>query len=147
MKSIIEAIATTDERDFMLNFLDQLREKSYSLNFDVKSALKDVPQEGSQVVTEIFEAAYSQGRDAWMKEIDKAQDDIRNMQMATLTIAIEPTLELAWKIKRWFRSELGREVMIDFKTDKSLIGGAVLESSGYRTEHSFRQYFETRNKN
>lgn len=144
MKSIIEAIATTNERDFLLDFLDQLREKSYNLSFDVKSVLKDVPQHSFSVVSEIFESAIAQGRDAWMREIDRAQEDIRNMQMVTITIPIEPNLEFAWKIKLWFREMLKREVMIDFRVDKSIIGGAVIESNGYRTEHSFRQYFESK---
>lgn len=147
MRSIVEAIATPDERDNMLDFLDQLRERSFNLDFDVKSVLKEVPQRAFPILIEIFENALKQGRDMWMKEIDRAQEEIRTMQIVTMTTPIEPSLDLAWKVKEWFRREVGREVMIDFRVDKSLIGGAVIESSGYRTEFSFRQYFESRKKN
>lgn len=144
MKSIVEAVATINEREFMINFLDQLSEKMYSSSFDVKSAMDDVPQRALGIVSEIFTSAFSKGRETLVREIEKARDDLENLPIVTLTTTIEPTEDFVWKIKNWFLENNGQNVLVDFKIDKSLIGGAIIESGGYRTEYSFRKYFAQR---
>lgn len=146
MRKIIEAVATTNERSNLMDFLDQLRDKSYSLDFDVKSYLANAPRSAYLVVSEIFEFAFSQGRDSFLQTIETAQKDLNDSPVVTLTVAIEPSDRLAWNIKQWFKNELGRDVLIHFEMDKSLIGGAIIESNGHISEFSFKQYFE-RKKN
>jgi len=144
MRKIIEAVATTNERSNLMDFLDQLRDKSYSLDFDVKNYLSNSPKSAYLVVSEIFEPAFSQGRDHFLKTLENAQKELNETPVVTLTIAIEPTDRLAWNIKEWFKNELGRDVLIHFEMDQSLIGGAIIESDGHRSEYSFRQYFDRR---
>lgn len=80
-------------------------------------------------------------------EIEKAQEELKSLPIVNLTIAIEPTEETGWMVKNWFKEEMGKDILVDFETDKTLIGGAIVESSGKRTELSFRQYFEKKAKN
>lgn len=66
MKSIVEAVATLNERRLMMDFLDQLRDKSFTPDFDVKTFLGNVSQKQYVIISEIFEAAYMRGKDAFM---------------------------------------------------------------------------------
>ena len=61
---------------------------------------------------------------------------IANIPVLTLTVAFNPTYENTQNIAAEIKERVGREVIISFKTNPAIIGGAVLEYNGKYKSHT-----------
>jgi F0F1-type ATP synthase delta subunit len=141
--AVKDLINTENERNLLLNFLDQLREKIYNLNIDVKSFIdENVSQEMANSMFELFgNDVQTRNVESISVKIDSLKDEISQIPSVFLTIPFEAQEQLVKRISEWFIHETDEKVILEFKKDESLIGGAVVEWNGRVTEWSIRKWF------
>ncbi|HVZ11499.1 MAG TPA: F0F1 ATP synthase subunit delta [Patescibacteria group bacterium] len=73
---------------------------------------------------------------------NKIIDMLPNIPVLSLTIAFEPTDKTLENVSEWFLLNLKRQVLLDFKIDKNILGGAIIFSKGKYLDYSIRSRFD-----
>lgn len=74
--------------------------------------------------------------------VEQIQERIATMPLLTLTIAFEPTERTLRAIAEWFLVNTNKQVLLDVRLDKNIIGGAVVSVNGKFFDFSVRPQFE-----
>lgn len=74
--------------------------------------------------------------------LEKIQEKIASMQVISLILAFEPRESTLKALSQWFLLNMNRQVLLDIKVDKTLIGGAAILSNGKYLDYSIRPDFE-----
>jgi len=74
--------------------------------------------------------------------INKLRDELQQIRRLTITMSIQPTLALIKEINRWIILNLKQVVVLDFVTDQTLIGGAIVEFNGVYKDYSVKHLME-----
>ena len=119
-------VRTKIEANMLLSELDLLRRSLFKIGEgDFNSTLeKNVRAKVANAITQI---ANDVNREQILKILS---EKIKSLNYLSLTIAFEPNLETEGRIITWIRQNLGEGIAIDIKTDKSTLGGAVIEYKG-----------------
>ena len=67
------------------------------------------------------------------------QDAIKNIPVLHLTISFSPTLQLINQLSDWLLLNMPHHVILDFTTDRTLIGGAKVGFQGKYVDHSLKK--------
>lgn len=69
------------------------------------------------------------------------------MQVVSLTLAINPTLDFLIKLQDWFSDNLGQKVILDLSVDTQIIGGAKIICREHFRDFSLAESIEKVAKN
>lgn len=77
------------------------------------------------------------------------RDAVSNQEKIEITLAIEPTKEIAEAVSSWLYQNVSKSLVIDFSYDPGIIGGAVIDYRGKHLDKSFKpkidEYFGASN--
>ncbi len=73
---------------------------------------------------------------------EKIQEKINLMQVISMVLAFEPREQTLQNLSRWFLLNANKQVLLDIKVDRSLIGGAAILSNGKYLDFSIKPIFE-----
>ncbi len=114
------ALYTTQEQGFEQVLQDKVR-------FEVAEIVRPLLMEQSgnqhQVLEEILQAAREQKR-------------------LSLTIAFRPSSSFVTTLVSWVRSHLGQGIVVDFRYEPAVVGGAVIEFNGHYGDFSLKKKFQ-----
>lgn len=81
-----------------------------------------------------------------LEEVDRflstLRDTIQTIPRMTLTLSVDPTLDLIRDINEWITLNLQAVIILDFVVDQSIIGGAKVAYNGKIVDHSLRKRVE-----
>jgi len=76
------------------------------------------------------------------KFFSQAEKELEEMEAIVIYVALEPSDILISEIGKKARTLFGEGTLLEFKTDRSLIGGAALAWKGQYKDYSLRARFE-----
>ncbi len=76
------------------------------------------------------------------KFVTRVQETISSMEVASLTLAIEPNDELLKAISDWFFLNLKKQVLLEILVDSNLIAGAIVSYNGKLLDSSIKSVFD-----
>lgn len=127
-------IRTEEERNFALKELDLIQESLFKKN--AKKALAGILR--AKTFHNIQKLTDKKDVETIQEELSLVQKQIKDAESIDLTIAIEPTEEMVQTIYQWIKSNLNRKLIINFKIDPSVLGGAVVSYQGKYIDRSLR---------
>jgi F0F1-type ATP synthase delta subunit len=69
-------------------------------------------------------------------------DDIDNLSVIYLSLAIEPGESILKAISLWFVINTGKQILIDYKIERDLIAGAAINYQGKFKDYSIKPVFD-----
>lgn len=147
MNEVIKNISTMDEKIRLLIFLDELSKKIFDPELDIYAFIdSNLGGLTGESLKTFLSSNINTGRvEMVLKQIKELRENLDRLPKITLTAAQIPSENQMQNVKNEF-ADIDIPVIIEFKEDKDLVGGAVLEGNGYIFEHSFRDYFEKRRR-
>lgn len=78
------------------------------------------------------------------REIDELTDKLRTCKNIQMTIAFQPNEETITYFSDWVKNNVNKELLIDLRFDKSIVGGAVVIAGGAYKDYSVRKNLSNR---
>lgn len=75
--------------------------------------------------------------------VEGLQEKVRIYQIIELTLCFEPTRKTMGKIGEWVFSNVGEKVLVDYKFNPYLLGGAIIVSKGEYRNLSLNKMIDT----
>lgn len=146
MKEIIEAITTKEERDDLVNFLDQFDRLVFDARIDARRYISDLaPMKFRQLLEAYF---YSEGGsidpESLFQKGKSLRREVPELEKIVLYSPIALSEQFITSISEWYRTTAGKPVVIEVIQEEELVGGARVELNGYIVEYSLRDYFNKR---
>lgn len=145
MNTVIESIMTVNERDLLLNFLDQFDRIIFDSKIDMKSFVSQLQDAGTRdsLLSYFGEDLDNKNSEALFTKSKDLKEALRILKEVVI-VGTLPTDKAVGPVSVQLKSLTDIPVIIQYSTDESLVGGATVESRGFLVEHSFRNYFEKR---
>ncbi len=144
MKRIKDIISTTFERDYVLQFLDQFDQIIFNASINPKNFIfENLPAPMVEFIAS-FLTQNGKSPEALLDQSKNLRKEIAGLPVIVLTVPFVVDQQITTAVIAKAREITGTPVLIEFKVDKTLIGGAVVEGDGRVGEYSFRRYFEKR---
>jgi F0F1-type ATP synthase delta subunit len=127
-----------------------ITDEVYKTDFNLEQALtKSLGiQKKEKFITLLRDNDINAGaKSALLDFFGKVQAKIAAMQVATLTLALEPPEEMLQSLSEWFLLNINKQVLFDIKVDPALIAGATLTYNGKYKDYSIGQVVEKIIKN
>jgi len=139
---ILDIIKTRQDRDLLVSELDILLSSVYQKK---ESEFKKYLQVylRSQSARAILASLDAEGIDtasfvALKTHLEKLQEEIAELPVLKLTVAIEPTIELTREICQSARKRIDSRLLLDLEVDQTIIGGAVMSFQGLFRDFSLK---------
>lgn len=71
--------------------------------------------------------------------LSRVRDDIQTIPHLSLTISMEPTMELIVAINQWIIINLRKAIILDFVVDPKIVGGATIAYQGKIIDHTLKK--------
>ena len=121
MDEILQLVRTTDDRDQMIDDIDEF-EKAQFLGGNRKDGLyKKINSENLKILRQ-----YADDPEA----LKKLRNDLLDLEIVRVTISYEPSVSTVDMVSSWARENLKRDVLVSFDIDKNIEGGAVISFRG-----------------
>lgn len=145
MNTVTETITTQIERELLVSFLERFNRSIYVASTNIRELVLQIPNPilAKSLLTYFGEDIEYKDKDELLIKSNELKKHLLQIRQVELVIPHAPTDDLVVFLKKWLR-DTGIAALVHFKTDEKMIGGAVVESKGFVTEYSFRQYFEKR---
>lgn len=118
---------------------DSMFEKHTSLAVQIDSILTAEEKENFQKLLAekgiILEKSANFG-----KFLTETAGEIKKLPVVTLTLSFNPTVEFLNSVADWFR-ENQKNILVDFKVERDLIGGMIVECQGSYRDFSLRKKY------
>lgn len=146
MDAVIEKVMRLDERDILLNFLEQLEQNLYDLKINVKTFIeKEAPFHAQEALIEYLgNVVETRDAETLSQKIESLCTVLKALPIVTLTVAFDPTDELVLHLSKVAKEEFSTHVLWDFIKDITITGGAVVEGNGRIEDYTIKKYFEDR---
>lgn len=74
--------------------------------------------------------------------LNELSERLKKLKVLELTLAFEPTQEEIFNIYNWVKENLGDDVILDIKLDKSILGGAIIVFEGLYKDYTVKKQLE-----
>jgi len=74
--------------------------------------------------------------------IDKIREEILNLPVLNLQIAVVPTPKNVMNISRWLSAQIGKKILLTIEINHDLVAGAALEFEGFYKDYTFKTKME-----
>jgi F0F1-type ATP synthase delta subunit len=141
LSTIIREASTKDEVVEVVNQLEKVKAALYATEEQVLARVID--EEVSREVAEVVEPLIkAKTREAIAQEVDEMIDQLREMSVLHITLAIHPTRNVIRKIQDWLRDRAAFSGVISIDYDPQLMGGAIIASEGHYIDATVRGVFD-----
>ena len=72
----------------------------------------------------------------------KAKEEIKNLKIAKITLAIDPSEDTISLISDWINKNLGDGIILDLSKDESILGGVIISIDGVYKDQSLKKNLE-----
>lgn len=122
-----------------------LAEKIYETDFNLEKTLMELfgLKKKEQFIALLRDNNISsESNTALQKFVLDLQKDITNIPTLSLSVAFEPKEQTLKALSEWFVLNIKRQVLLEIKIDKELIGGAAISFNGKDADFSIRSKFD-----
>jgi len=98
------------------------------VRFEVAQSMREILAEASANRHEVLES---------MKQFALQQKQL------SLTVAFRPSSAFVTTVVSWVRSHVGEGIILDFRYEPAVVGGAVIEFNGHYGDFSLKKKFQT----
>jgi F0F1-type ATP synthase delta subunit len=146
MNTVTSFISTVVERDFLVNFLYQLGYFAFRTDSSLKDfIIKNVPVKMQESLFQYFSQEIENNNiDALLLKSKSLIKELSSLPVITLTVMVIPSEQVCSSIGKWLEENAGIKVLLQFATDESVAGGAIIESKGFVRDYTIKNYFEKR---
>lgn len=140
---LLKELKTTDKVDQLSSSIDSVFSNFYktrgtplaqtldaSLGNVFADAIKNILAENKISPTD-YESAE--------KILTKLKDELKNLKVMNITVAIEPTQKMISNIFEWVYKNIGQDVILDITKDEKILGGAVVSFEGNYRDFSLKK--------
>jgi|SRR5579884_2154011 len=139
-------IKTRNQAADLLVRLDAISAKIYENHFDLEKVLLEKlgSQNKDKFIDLLTENSINTASPSDLKNfIEKVKDTINKLPVMDLSLAFEPTEHTFEMISDWFSLNLKKQILLDIKVDRKLIGGATISFNGKHLENSILPKIQT----
>jgi F0F1-type ATP synthase delta subunit len=131
---IARQIYTSTELMQLLNYLEECQRLLFSSKQSNQKVLENLPQTVADVVPATV-ASSTRLLDEWLKQLIQ---DLQRLPVATVTVAYVPTVSQSYELVKIIRSGFETDIVVELKTDMSMLAGARIELQNRRVENSLQ---------
>lgn len=108
---------------------------------DVKRAFDQLPSELQQVMKETFlnEPITPENQNTIKKRVEALTAALHTIKTVELTIAFQPDEDGITLFSDWVKKNVGPNILIDLRFDKTIVGGALIVAGGTYKDYSVRK--------
>jgi len=132
-EEIIKKIITKEELIFFLEEINLL-EKSIFIDVEIPLSEKlkgKVNEEFRSWLEKLEKEKFiPQSPDQQFSFFEKIKKDLLEVPQIRLEIAFQPSKEFLLRIRKWFKEEINREIILDIVVNPKITGGAIIEYQG-----------------
>ena len=143
MNTLINTIVSPEERDILINFLDQLEQNLHKQNVDLNNFINiHCPFDMCEKMTAYFvNELDSQNEEGLRIKILDLRHSLKMLPILELKIAFVP--DDAFRISLGIKTQiiLNKKYLLDLKVDPTIIGGAVVSMDGRISKYTVKEYF------
>lgn len=135
-------LKTTYDVSELLDILQRLQGDIFQKRTTLEKSLQtDIPVPLSTIIMKMAneQKVTLQDPTATDRFLTELQDAIKAIPALHLTVSISPTLQLINQISDWLLLQVPEHVILDFTTDRSLIGGAKVGFNGKYVDYSLKK--------
>ena len=139
---------TKSEASELLSGLRKVSSLSFTTNNSIQDALSDAfPFDTAHRIAVIcknkgVDTTNTEALQAFLKELT---NQVENLPVVTITIAFTPKEKTVNAIYNWFLYQLKKQVLLDIRTDRNLIGSAVIAYKGKYKDYSLSKKLQQQN--
>lgn len=122
---LIKVLLTREDVNKLLWEIGVLRESLFKT--DAGAFANILKSQVRKQVADVIEKYISAGDRVAL--LDFLEEKFKETPDIKLTLAFDPTQETIQKVSKWVKMSVG-DVLIDYKVDRSIIGGAIVEYGG-----------------
>ncbi|OGK25199.1 hypothetical protein A3A46_01745 [Candidatus Roizmanbacteria bacterium RIFCSPLOWO2_01_FULL_37_13] len=146
---LLALIKTKAYAEEVIEKIDELKESLYNKRIDLDKKMNELFS---------FEMKEKIRSYSWQEQVNlndpesfgkfllNLRSHIKNMPIVTFRIAFKPNGEIVDEVSGWFVENYGKNILLDFVYDKSLIGGAVIIFNQKSRDFSLKKRLEERYK-
>jgi F0F1-type ATP synthase delta subunit len=136
MDKIINQLIIRDQAIVLVNVIDEIITNLYSTKFNTDKYLKDNLNPTIYVaLIEFLTQNKRLSKNTYANQLIQLKKLIQKIPVVKITIAVEPSMSLIERLTGWF-DENYRHVLVDYKVDKNLLAGAIIEFNGKYKNYS-----------
>src|SRR5579859_4269690 len=107
---------------------------------------RKLPKNVANLLIEAFalEAITPENQIRIKREIDELTDKLRSCKNIQMTIAFQPNEETITYFSEWVKNNINKELLIDLRFDKTIVGGALIIVAGAYKDYSVRKKLSDR---
>lgn len=145
---VITRLRTTSDVSQVLLCLEEFIDTVYSRKDLQEQQLifRKLPLELANVFITSFanQPITAENQIAIKRKIDALTDQLHLLKNLQLTIAFQPNEETITYFSEWVKKNINKDLLIDLRFDKSIVGGAVIIVKGTYKDYSVRKNLSNR---
>lgn len=126
---LLSLIKSKQYADEVIEKIDELKESLYNKRIDLDKKMNELFSFEMKEKIRAYswqEQVNLNDPESFGKFLSNLRSYIKNMPIVTVRIAFKPNGEIVNEVSAWFIENYGKNILLDFVYDKSLIGGAVI---------------------
>jgi hypothetical protein len=145
---IIAHIRTTSDLNYVFSCLDEFIATFFApKNLEEQQKIfRKLPLELANIFINVFAqvSITPENQIGIKREIDDLVDKLRACKNLQLTIAFQPDEETITYFSEWIKKNVRKDLLIDLKFDKTIVGGALIIADGAYKDYSVRKNLSNR---
>lgn len=145
---ILARIRTTADRAQVLSCFDEFIETFFSPKSleEQQQIFRKLPSELATILVKAFanEKITPENQIRIKREIDELIDKLHTCKSMQLTIAFQANEETITFFSDWIKRNVKKDLLIDLRFDKSIVGGALIIADGSYKDYSVRKNLANR---
>ena len=146
---ILKYVRTAEEKNELINLLEELQENTFKRDFEVKTDSEFVSKAMKMIYAQIETLNISNDREKTEEFLENILKETRSLPQIKLAIAINPTEELIDKLKNWANENNLGNVIFEFELKQDILAGVIImsdhgEYANYSLSAQIDKFFATK---
>lgn len=136
---------TVQEAENFSSCIDIILSNIFELkNKNIDQILSQLPDSSAHTIKKILtdNKVDSADNTAIENVLLKAKEEIKNLKIAKITLAIDPSEDTISLISDWINKNLGDGIILDLSKDESILGGVIISIDGVYKDQSLKKNLE-----
>ncbi len=142
-EQIISKLRLKSEMTAVLICLDEFSNDFFAPKGDeeIQRVFDNLPPELGQILKDhlLKQEITHENHGLMTKAIDELKERLRTLNVIQLTLAFQPDEDAISIFSDWVKKNVGPTAIIDLQFDKTIVGGALIISSGQYKDYSVRK--------
>lgn len=146
---ILKYIRTSEEKNELINLLEELLENTFKRDFEVKTDSKFISKAMKMIYAQIDTLNISNDREKTEEFLEIILESTRKLPEIRLALAINPTEELIDRLKNWAAENNLGNAIFHFELRPDIVAGALIMSehgqyANYSLSSQIDKFFVTK---